>query len=86
MGDSLMQFNDYSTYPQTGWVQVLDRFMNDPKKVRVCDYALNGRSTKSFIDEGQYQKALDDVEKGDVNIDIERFQPVEELFADVQSD
>lgn len=66
MGDSLMQFNDYSTFPQTGWVQVLDRFMNDPKKVRVCDYALNGRSTKSFIDEGQYQKALDDVEKGDV--------------------
>lgn len=63
MGDSLMQFNDYSTYPQTGWFQVLDRFVNDPKEHTFLDFALNGRSTKSFIDEGQYQKALDAVKK-----------------------
>jgi len=64
MGDSLMQFNDYSTYPQSGWFQMLDRFMVDPKENHLYDFALNGRSTKSFIDEGQYKKALEKVSKG----------------------
>lgn len=65
MGDSLMQFNDYSTFPQTGWFQELNRYLKDPKKTKLYDFALNGRSTKSFIDEGQYQKALDATSKGD---------------------
>ncbi len=65
MGDSLMQFNDYSTFPQTGWFQELIRYVKDPINTKLCDFALNGRSTKSFIDEGQYQKVLDNIEKGD---------------------
>lgn len=65
IGDSIMAFYDSSEYPQTGWIQMLDRYMIDPKKVIIHDYALKGRSTKSFIDEGQYKLALDDVKKGD---------------------
>jgi lysophospholipase L1-like esterase len=66
LGDSLMQFNSYKTYPQTGWPQELPRFLKDPKKVPVWDFALNGSSTKSIIDKGNYAKALKAAEKGDL--------------------
>lgn len=66
LGDSLMHFNSYDTYPQTGWFQVLDRFVKDPQEVRFLDFALNGRSTKSFIDEGQFEKSLSKAKKGDI--------------------
>ena len=66
IGDSLMQFNTYKTFPQTGWVQLLPLFFKNPIKTKVEDYALNGRSTKSFIDEGQFDVALKRVKKGDI--------------------
>ncbi|MCM1320990.1 MAG: rhamnogalacturonan acetylesterase [Bacteroides sp.] len=56
-GDSTMQYNDCTTYPQTGWGQVLPLFL--PPNVCVHNFAKNGRSTKSFIAEGR----LDAVKK-----------------------
>ncbi len=66
LGDSLMQPNDESTYPQTGWPQKLPEFLLDPENVKVEDYALNGRSTKSFLDEGRFKQALDIAQEGDI--------------------
>lgn len=64
LGDSLMQVNKEDTYPQTGWPQELSSYLKDD--VKVLDFALNGRSTKSFINEGVFQKALDQAKPGDI--------------------
>lgn len=63
IGDSIMKQNNYFAYPQTGWGQVLNLFCKED--ILVFDYAENGRSTKSFINEGRFQKVLDKIQKGD---------------------
>ena len=36
-GDSIMHFNKADTYPQTGWFQVIDRFLKEESKsTRFC--------------------------------------------------
>ncbi len=57
IGDSTMRFNNYLRYPQLGWGQLLNMFVESDVIVR--DYAENGRSTKSFIDEGRFSFILD---------------------------
>ncbi len=54
LGDSTMQLNDESTYPQVGWPQALMGKLNG---VEIIDLAKNGRSTKSYIDEGLFEDA-----------------------------
>ncbi len=66
LGDSLMQINKADTFPQTGWPQLISSYLVNDKEVQIEDYALNGRSTKSFIDEGQFAKALENASYGDV--------------------
>lgn len=66
LGDSLMQPNGKDTYPQTGWPQALNSFFVSSDVVNIQDFALNGRSTKSFIDEGRFAQALAIANKGDV--------------------
>ena len=63
IGDSTMQYNNFQTYPQTGWGQVLSLFAHED--VRIFDFAKNGRSTKSFIDEGRFDKVLSKITEGD---------------------
>ena len=63
LGDSIMQYNDFSTFPQTGWVQELRRFF--PDDTVWLDFARNGRSTKSFIDEGRFERVMTEAQKGD---------------------
>lgn len=63
IGDSTMQFNNYNNYPQIGWAQVLNLFTHED--VTICDYGKNGRSTKSFIDEGRFDVVLSKLKKGD---------------------
>jgi len=43
--------------PEYGWGQLLPKFFKDP--ATVVNYAANGRSTRSFISEGRWQKLLD---------------------------
>ena len=50
-GDSTVTFNKISTYPQTGLSQGLLLYLKDDVFLR--SFAVNGRSTKSFIDEGR---------------------------------
>ncbi len=65
LGDSLMQENGPDTYPQTGWPQALKEFLRDPD-IPILDFAKNGRSTKSFEDEGFLAQALDEARPGDI--------------------
>lgn len=63
IGDSTMQYNNFQAYPQTGWGQVLNLFAHED--VTIVDYGKNGRSTKSFIDEGRFDVVLKHVTEGD---------------------
>lgn len=63
LGDSIMQYNDFNSFPQTGWVQELVRFF--PRNVEFLNFARNGRSTKSFIEEGRFAKVLEIAKSGD---------------------
>lgn len=63
-GDSTMQYNDYTTYPQTGWPQAFELFF--PIGTVFKNFAKNGRSTKSFIDEGRLDEIDKELKQGDV--------------------
>lgn len=62
-GDSTVQYNDITTYPQTGIGQVFHLFLKP--EVRVLNFAKNGRSTKSFIDEGRLAAIEEQITEGD---------------------
>ncbi len=58
-----------ATYPEwrrptTGWGQVLGTFFDD--NVEVVNRAVNGRSTKSYIDEGRLDALAAELRRGDV--------------------
>ena len=50
--------------PETGWGQALPALLK-PEAGRVVNYAMNGRSTKSFIDEGRWTKVVSALQSGD---------------------
>ena len=50
--------------PETGWGQALPALLK-PEAGRVVNYAMNGRSTKSFIDEGRWAKVVAALQPGD---------------------
>lgn len=52
-----------STNPERGWGMALQGFFDS--NVRVDNHALNGRSSKSFIDEGHWNKVLKKIKPGD---------------------
>lgn len=62
-GDSTVQTNDYTTYPQTGIGQVFSLFIKE--EYQVCNHAKNGRSTKSFMDEGRLRAIEEQIGAGD---------------------
>lgn len=49
--DSTVQYNSILTYPQTGIGQMMHLFLKP--EVAVQNHAINGRSTKSFIEQGR---------------------------------
>jgi lysophospholipase L1-like esterase len=61
-GDSTMA-NKPPELPERGWGMALGQFFKDPAMVH--NHAVNGRSTKSFIDEGRWQKLVDELRAGD---------------------
>lgn len=63
-GDSTVKQNSIATWPQTGIGQEFERFVK-PHEVRVENHAENGRSTKSFIDEGRLAIIYDRITAGD---------------------
>lgn len=62
-GDSTVQTNDYTTYPQTGIGQVFSLFIKNA--IQVENHAKNGRSTKSFIEEGRLRAIEERLIEGD---------------------
>lgn len=64
IGDSTMANKNISKgSPERGWGMVLQCYFDDG--IRVDNHAVNGRSSKSFIDEGRWQKVLDLIKPGD---------------------
>lgn len=62
-GDSTVQTNDITTYPQTGIGQVFSLYIKE--SITVCNHAKNGRSTKSFLDEGRLEPIAKEIGAGD---------------------
>ncbi|MGV3459794.1 MAG: rhamnogalacturonan acetylesterase [Flavobacterium sp.] len=64
IGDSTMaDKKNPSQNPEHGWLQVFQRFVT--ADVKVINKAVNGRSTKSFIDEGRWDSITKVLKEGD---------------------
>jgi lysophospholipase L1-like esterase len=64
IGDSTMADKpDPEHNPERGWGQALPAFVTGGATVK--NYAVNGRSTKSFIDQGRWDAVLADLKPGD---------------------
>ena len=65
MGDSTMAEKDLKggTNPERGWGMMFQNFLDG--EFRVVNYAQNGRSTKSFIDLGLWDKVYEAIKPGD---------------------
>lgn len=62
-GDSTAANKEVKAYPETGWGMPFAYFFDST--VTVDNRAKNGRSTRTFISEGLWQKLIDDVQEGD---------------------
>lgn len=60
VGDSTLRSNA----PLRGWGQELAQFF-DPAKINVVNRAIGGRSSRTFINEGRWDKVLAELKKGD---------------------
>lgn len=63
IGDSTMADKPLEGNPERGWGQMLPEFFTE--NVRTMNHAKNGRSSKSFINEGRWQTVLDSLNEGD---------------------
>lgn len=64
IGDSTMADKaNPSQNPEHGWMQVFTQFVKDD--VKIVNKAVNGRSTKSFIDEGRWDSVVKVLKPGD---------------------
>ena len=64
IGDSTVARNNIHSYPQTGMSQGLLLYLKE--SVGLVSYAKNGRSTKSFLDEGRFAPVERAMEPGDL--------------------
>ncbi len=63
IGDSTMSIKQTKAYPETGWGMPFVYFFDST--VRVDNRAQNGRSTRTFIEEGRWQPIADNLQEGD---------------------
>lgn len=61
-GDSTMADKAFDS-PERGWGMALPQFCREPAMVQ--NHAMNGRSTKSFIDEGRWPRIASELRAGD---------------------
>lgn len=64
IGDSTAANKQPTAFPETGWGMELASFFT--ADVKVDNRALNGRSTKSFLNEKRWDAVMSDLKKGDV--------------------
>jgi lysophospholipase L1-like esterase len=64
IGDSTMADKPYDNgNPEKGWGQVFPLYFKET--IRIENHAVNGRSTKSFIDQGRWDVVRDKIKPGD---------------------
>ncbi|MFT3742971.1 MAG: rhamnogalacturonan acetylesterase [Pyrinomonadaceae bacterium] len=63
-GDSTLAVKTADRRPETGWGEMLQQYF-DPAKVKIENRAQNGRSTRTFIEQGHWQRIVDDLKKDD---------------------
>lgn len=63
IGDSTVARNNIHSYPQTGMSQALALYLKE--SVVIASHAKNGRSTKSFLDEGRFTPVREAMRPGD---------------------
>jgi lysophospholipase L1-like esterase len=63
IGDSTMSIKQTRAYPENGWGMPFVYFFDST--VEVDNRAQNGRSTRTFIEEGRWQPVADNVQEGD---------------------
>ncbi|MFI0233338.1 rhamnogalacturonan acetylesterase [Streptomyces sp. NPDC017086] len=63
-GDSTAAQKYADAAPETGWGMALPFFLH--QELKVANHAVNGRSAKSFVDEGRLDALLAGVRRGDV--------------------
>ena len=63
IGDSTVAFNRIDTYPQQGMSNALGLYLR--RGVGLAPHGLNGRSTKSFLDEGAFEPVRQAMSPGD---------------------
>src|SRR5690554_527921 len=62
-GDSTVKDNDFTTFPQSGIGQGMRLFVK--KEIEIKNYAENGRSTTSFINESRLARIYNEISAGD---------------------
>ncbi|MEJ6980028.1 rhamnogalacturonan acetylesterase [Pedobacter sp. P351] len=65
VGDSTMSEKQLAAYPETGWGMVFSKFVDTSNTV-IYNVAQNGRSTKSFLQDGKWAPVLDSLQNGDI--------------------
>jgi len=63
VGDSTMAWKNPKSEPESGWGEGLKEFVKN--KAMVHNHAANGRSSKSFVNEGRWKAVLDSIRPGD---------------------
>jgi len=61
--DSVSGKTESVPFPEKGWGQVLPLFFNH--NIIIENHAKNGRSSRTFISEGRWQKVIDSIKEGD---------------------
>jgi lysophospholipase L1-like esterase len=69
--------------PEHGWGQLFPKFFKD--SAMIVNHAMNGRSTRSFITEGRWQKLVDALRPGDFVI-IQFAHNDEKIFPNAQGE
>ncbi|MDD3321392.1 MAG: rhamnogalacturonan acetylesterase [Paludibacter sp.] len=83
IGDSTMANKNPDKAPETGWGMVMNEFVNI--NATVHNHALNGRSSKSFVDEGRWKAVYDSIQPGDyviIQFGHNDEKPAEKLHTD----
>ncbi|MDZ7691467.1 MAG: rhamnogalacturonan acetylesterase [Balneolaceae bacterium] len=63
VGDSTMSDKQVRAWPETGWGMPFPVFFNET--VTVENHAVNGRSTRTFLEEGRWEPIVSKLQEGD---------------------
>ena len=63
IGDSTLSIKEKKNYPETGWGMPFSQFFDE--NVKIDNRAMNGRSTRSFIEEKRWEPVVSNLKKGD---------------------